>query len=435
MTELNEDILKGIHDGIKAVQEDLDGVKGKVSTLEEDKLDKVSKSVEELTNQIHEEKAAEKFKAQSERMDEIERAIIEGKSGDVDASQEEYKQALHGYLRKGTELDEETLTANVRHFVEKNVYGVDDNKIDMMTKELVAGSGPDGGYFLTADRSSMMVERIFETSPLRGLANMVTTTSDLWEFVYDDDEADAGWVGEVDDRPTTDTPQVGVGKIPVHEIYAQPRATQKMIDDAGFNIEAWLSMKVADRIGRRENEAFVNGTGSQRPKGFLTYAATPAAGSVPGYENYQRNTLGQLPTGTDGTFDADNLIQLKNTLFEEYQGNSTFAMDRQTFTTVMQLKDNDGQYLLNPQIVMQGGDKMLLGSNVVFLNDMPVAATDSLSIMVADFAQLYTIVDRFDIRVLRDPYTQKPYVRYYTTKRTGGAVTNFQAGKILRLGS
>lgn len=419
-------------EGITAVQSKIDSVKGEVDSIDKDMIQKAgadaAKALEEIQAIKTADTAEERFAELKSQHDELAQELISMRASGSDAkSDPEYKHAIASYLRKGTEIDPEMTEKLVRGYVQTKTFGLDENGVNMMTKDLVSGSGTDGGYFVTPERSNRMVERIFETSPLRACADMQTTTSDVYEMILDDDEADAGWVGEVQPRDNTDTPTIGLLKIPVHEIFAQPRATQKQVDDAGFDIEGWLADKVADRISREENLAFVTGSGSQRPQGFLSYAdfATPG--------QYQRNAVEQVRTGTNGQFDSDDIIQLKHTLFEEYQANAKFGMSRETFTAVMQLRDAEGQYLLNRQILKEGTDNMLLGCDVVFLNDMPNPATDSLSIVVADWKKFYTIVDRFDIRVLRDPYTQKPYIRYYTTKRTGGAVTNYEAGKILRL--
>ena len=360
----------------------------------------------------------------------MELAIIDAKRSGAEADAEfhkEYKQSLQVYMRKGTNIDPEVVMDITRDYVTKNTFGADEAAIEMISKSLVAGSGPDGGYFLSTDRSSSIVQRIFETSPIRGLANIQTTTSDVWEVMLDDDEADAGVVGEVDPRPDTGTPQIAVIKIPIHEYYAQPRATQKMVDDAGFDIEGWLAGKVSRRIGRLENEHFVNGDGSRRPEGFLTLPASPDA------EEYTRGHIGQMTSSLMASFDGDDLIALQNTLIEDYQARASWAMNRQTFTTVMQLKGANGQYLLNPAIIATGATKILLGNTVTFMTDIPKEAVDALAVVYADWEEFYTIVDRFDIRVLRDPYTAKPYIRYYTTKRVGGAVTNYEAAKILKL--
>lgn len=425
--DMNEK-LQQVHDGIKAVQEKVDAQGESLDAIDLDLIKKASEDAATALEAIQKENSAEKFKEIEKTQAELTDTVIGMQRGaGGEGSDGAYKQDIAAYLRKGTMMEDEMVLDNIKNYLAKNTYGASDTDIEMMAKNLLAGSGPDGGYFVTAERSSRMIQRIFETSPLRGVANMATTTSDVLEFVLNDDEADCEWVGEVAARPDTDTPKIGVLKIPVHEIFAQPKATQKILDDAGFDIEGWLTSHVSRKIGRKENTAFVVGSGSLKPKGFLSYAAWTAPGT------YQRDAVEQINSGTNGSFGADEVINLQNQLIEDYQGNATWGMNRATFTTVMQLKDGQGQYLLNPAILAQGATKILLGNDVIFMTDMPVAATDSLSLVIADFEEFYTIVDRFDIRVLRDPFTDKPFIKFYTTKRTGGAVTNFEAGKILKL--
>lgn len=470
-----EDKITSAANAIEAVQQRLDGLsnnvdeaKSKADQIDTDMIKKASEAANTALQTMQELKAADKFAEISKTLEDNEKrfkdleATVVRKGGGSD----ELKAALHGvntdskfgkfvidrmggpdpearqamakYLRKGDDRrgvnlpSEEVVERICKSYAEKHLFGADDREMDMLVKDLVAGSGSEGGYFLTTDRSNRMIMRIFETSPIRSVASIETTTSDVMEFVLDDDEGTVGWVGEVQSRDNTETPDIGVLKIPVHEIFAQPRATQRMLDDAGFDIEGWLAAKTSRLISRTENLAFVNGSGSLMPRGFLQYPDWTTDTTV-----YQRNAVQRFAatqsTAATGSFGADDVIFLKNQLLEEYQANSAFGMSRQTFTTVMQLKNAEGTYLLNPAIVATGADKTLLGSEVVFMNDMPDEnGSGGVAVMcVADWQEFYTIVDRFDIRILRDPYTQKPYIRFYTTKRVGGAVTNFDAGKIL----
>lgn len=423
--------LSEVGDQITHVQEKTTSLEKQYNGLDfqnvKETAEKAAKGLEEV-QKMKQAIAAIDYK---ERLDAIELAIARNGGPDItDPAQEKaYKSAMLGYLRKGVPINDEMLDTMCKAQVEMEILGADEDKVNFHKKDLVAASGPDGGYFILPDRSAGIVERIFESSPLRPVANIVTTVSDIWEIPLDDDEFSSGWVGEVESRPDTNTSEIGLVKIPVHEAYAQPRATQKMLDDAGFDIEAWINGKVSRKLGRQENTAFVSGDGSKKPKGFLTYDAWAAAGV------YERNKVEQVTaTGTAGSLDeADDLITLQNTLLEDYQAGAAWGMRRATFTSVMQLKDSQGQYLLDPRILKTGTDKILLGKNVIFMADMPAVAANALAVVYADWSEFYTIVDRLGIRVLRDPYTAKPYVRFYTTKRVGGAVTNYQAGKILKI--
>jgi HK97 family phage major capsid protein len=364
---------------------------------------------------------------------------------------DKYKGEFSRYLRKGiapssAALDE-IATAFVKNTIDVkedemslknaaynmvNEQGTEDGKgfyIFNDAKSMVTGNNPDGGYLVRPDqRTDVSVTRIFESSPMRAVSNIITTGTNEVEIPIDDNEGvSGGWVGEVQSRADTGTPQVGILKIAVHEQFAQPLVTQKMLDDAFVNIEAWLARKTDDKLTRDENTAFVSGDGANKPKGFLSYAAWAAAGT------YERNKLEQIASGTSGAITADGLRKLQGALLEAYQPSAVFMMKRDSFTDVSLLKDGAGRYLLNERTLADGVDIRLLGKPLFFADDMQAVAGDALAVAYGDFGSGYTIVDRMGLRVLRDPYTAKPFIKFYTTKRVGGAVTNYQAIKIQKL--
>ncbi len=314
-----------------------------------------------------------------------------------------YKSGFDAYMRKGDQI-----------------MGSDE------LKTLSVGSDPDGGYVVHPDMSGRVVSKVFETSPMRAYASVQAIGTDALEGLFDLNEASSGWVSETGARAVTNTPQLGVWRIPVHELYANPAATQKLLDDANINMETWLAGKVAEKFARDESAAFVNGTGVNKPRGFLTY---DAGTTLPG-------TMEQFPTGVSAAFAAapnggDALIDALYGLKAPYRANATWFMNRATLKLVRKLKDSDGAYLWAPGIVA-GQPSAILGYPMASFEDMPDPAASSLSIAVGDMRQAYQIVDRIGIRTLRDPYTAKPYVLFYTTKRVGGDVVNFEALKLIR---
>lgn len=319
----------------------------------------------------------------------------------------EYKQAFRTYLRK----DDKTISADE-------------------AKALSVGSDPDGGYVVDADTSGRVVRKVFETSEMRQYASVQVISTDALEGLHDLDEAGFGWVGETGSRTETTTPQLDKWRIPVHEMYAEPRATQKLLDDAAIDVESWLAGKVADKFTRSENTAFVSGTGVDRPRGFTTYGAGT---TLPG-------TIEQFATGSNGAFAADpdggdKLVDMIYGMKAPYRRNAVFAMNRTTLGAVRLLKDSNGTMLWQPSLAA-GQPSTLLGYPVASFEDMAdYTTTDALAIAFADFSEGYQIVDRMGIRVLRDPYTAKPYVKFYTTARVGGDVLNFEAIKLLKFGS
>lgn len=361
------------------------------------------------------------------RLDQIETALSRTprdgiKASDVEMAEKfatERKQHYQGNLDVQTYR---LYKGAFENYLRRNNAGADE------AKALSVGSDPDGGFAVPTDMSGRINQLVMETSPLRQVANVVTISSDALEGVNDLSEATSGWTSETEDRTETTSPKLGAWRIPVFEQYAEPRATQKLLDDAMFNVEDYLAGKIADRFARMENSAFINGNGIKKPRGILTYpAGTPNATTF--------NVIEQLPTGASGAFASSNpgdaLINLVYSLKSVYRENAVFMMRRATLAEVRKLKDGQGNYLWQPDFQTQQGGK-LLGFNVVEAEDMPAIAAGSLSIAFGDFNAAYQIVDRQGVRILRDAFTAKPYVKFYTTKRVGGDVVNFEAIKLLK---
>lgn len=316
------------------------------------------------------------------------------------ASHSEYSKAFRNYLRKGMDAGLEAL----------------------QTKALSVGSDPDGGYLVTPHMSSKIVQSIFETSPMRQLASVETISSDALELIDDHDQAAAGWTAETGAITETSTPTLAKRNIPTNELYAQPKATQKLVDDSAIDIESWLSAKIADIFSRKENTAFVSGNGVGQPRGILTYASGTGWGQIQ-----------QVTSGSSGAVTADAIINLFYSLKDAYTKRANFLMNRTVVQSVRLLKQaTTNQYMWQPGLAA-GAPDTLMGVPVQMAADMPVAAANSLSIAVGDFESGYQIVDRRGINILRDPFTEKPFVKFYATKRVGGDVINFDAIKLMKL--
>ncbi|CAH1658677.1 Major capsid protein, HK97 family protein [Hyphomicrobiales bacterium] len=297
-------------------------------------------------------------------------------------------------------------------------------------KTLSVGSEPDGGYLVTPDTSGRIIRKIYESSPIRQIATVQSIGTDAYEGLIDNGEADAGWVGEKQARPETDTPQWGKWTIAVNEVYAQPAATQKVLEDAQIDLEAWLEAKASEKIARVENLAFLRGDGNLKPRGLLDYptAATPDASRAWG-------TFEHIGTGQSGAFPssnpADKLLDVIYALKPAYRQNARWLTSRPVIGTIRKFKDGQGNYLWQPG--MQAGQpSSILGFPVTECEDMPALAANSLSIGFGDVRETYTIVDRVGISVLRDPYTTKGFVKFYTRRRTGGGALNFESFKLLK---
>lgn len=329
-----------------------------------------------------------------------------------------YRRALNAYIRRGAD----GMGADYRN-------------------AMSVGSDPDGGFYVPADSNGRFVQRMYETSPMRSIASVVSINSDALEGIYDaDDATSGGWVAENEARNETDTPQAGVYRITAHEQFSMPVVTQKILDDADRDIEDYLTMKIADKLGRVENGAFVSGDGVGKPKGFLTYKndAVPTDDDTRSW-----GVLQYVATGSDGDFpvvsgsiakDDSPLHNIVAKLKTVYRTRARWVMNRATASFLAKLKDADGRRLWRDSLE-EGQPDRLLGYPVTLFEDMPDVASNSFSIAFGDFTEGYTIADRLGIRLLRDPYTTKGKVKFYSFKRVGGDVVNFDAIKLLKFGT
>jgi HK97 family phage major capsid protein len=362
---------------------------GAVDALTEQKLGKIDQTITDLQERIS---TAE---AKGNRLNP-------GSKDDVTPEEREYKGAFQTFLKTGR----------------------DESLGDLQKKAMSVGSDPDGGYLVPRAIGATIQGKIFETSPVRQVAGTLTITTESIEFPYDADDVGAGWVAETESRADTSTPQLQKIVIQTHEIYAQPVVTQKLLDDSVVDIEGWLGGKVAGKFARSENAAFVSGNGIGKPRGILSYADGTSFGQI---ERVKTGNSGAWPASAP----ADKLYDLEAALKEGYRAGAVFMMARSVLSGIRKFKDSTGNYLWQPSL-QAGQPQTLLGYPVYTAEDMPTVAADSLSIAFGNFGVGYLVVDRAGIRVLRDPYTNKPNVKFYTTKRVGGGVVNFEAIKLLQ---
>lgn len=298
-------------------------------------------------------------------------------------------------------------------------------------KALSVGSDPDGGYLVPADVSGRIITMVYETSPMRQLASVDTIGTDRLQGPVDTGEFSAGWVSESQPRPATATSKVGQWEIRVHEMYAYPETTQMLLDDGAFDAEGWISRKVAEKFTRTENTAFFMGDGDGKPRGILNYPRSTAADGARAASTYQ-----YIASGTNGSLGtaaaaSDKLIDLVYAIKAAYRANASWCMSRGLVAAVRKIKDGQGNYAWQPSLqALQAGT--LLGFPIVEAEDMPDLASNGAVIGFGDFRASYQIVDRIGIRTLRDPYSNKPYVGFYTTRRVGGGALNFESVKFLQ---
>ncbi len=285
------------------------------------------------------------------------------------------------------------------------------------------GSDPDGGYLVPTTTSSRIIKKVYETSNLRALATVETIAGKELEIPRDEGEfGTGGWVGETTAPSDTSTSQLGLSKIFAHEMYAMPKVTQNMLEDAGLDIEAWVANKVGEKFARVEATSFFTGTGVGQPRGLLTYATGTTNG-----------TIEQVASGAAAAVTVDGLYNLVYQLKDYYTSNARFLMKRTTVRDILKLKDGEGRPIWTMGDIKAGQPAMLLDFPVDRCEDMPAVEASALAIAFGDVRAAYTIVDRLGITLLRDNLTAKPYVLFYNRRRVGGDVVNFEALKLQKI--
>lgn len=429
---------KEAFDSLKAGLSELKGSDAKTN----EKVEKANKALTELQAKID---ASEE--AQRKRADEIEAKMNRIGLNPDEKNRDIQADALKFFAAKSNKPVLSVSADQVKQYQDYcNAFGhymraggANGELLDSDVRNaLKVGSDPDGGYWVPATASTKIIQRLFETSPMRSVADIITIGTDRLELPKDVNEGTSGgWVGETQSRSETATPQIGTHVIPAHEQYAEPRATQKLLDDAVVDVESWLSSKIADILTRTENTAFVSGTGVSKPRGFLDYGS---ASVTTDDSSRAWGLLQYVPSGASGAFadytsgdanDIGPLVDIIHKVKGVYRQGSVWTMNRNTLATVRKLRDADGNMLWQPSLQV-GNPNTLLGFPIAEFDDMADIAANSFSVAFGNFRVGYQIVDRFGIRVLRDPYTSKPFVKFYTTKRVGGDVINFDAIKLLK---
>ena len=298
-------------------------------------------------------------------------------------------------------------------------------------KAMSAGSGPDGGYLVPTPAEREIVRRMATVSPIRQIASVVEISGYSLKRAFSHTGPAAGWVADTDPRPQSQNQQISDMTFPAMELYAMPAATQTLLDDSIVDIEQWIADEVSTVFAEQEGAAFVSGNGVNKPTGFLAYPTAQQAAWTFG-------KIGYVTTGVSAGFAAsapsDTLIDLVYALKAGYRQNARFVMNRKTQSSIRKFRTTTGEYIWEPPATL-GAQATLMNFPVVEAEDMPDVAADSLSVAFGDFQRGYVVVDRVGVRVLRDPYSAKPYVLFYTTKRVGGGVQNFEAIKLLKFGT
>lgn len=374
-------VQKAVHGEVQAVWQEMKSV-----------LDEARAEVKKYGAETAEQKA--KYDAMEadleKRMDALEAKANRPGMSDADEKLQEQKAALIAYMRKG----EDRLTPE-------------------QAKALVTDTDSDGGYLITENINPQILEKLVERSPMRELANIETITmGNSLSMPTEVGSFAAQWASERGSRSETTSGTVGMERIPAHELYANPLASQQMLDDSGYDIEAWISRKIGEQIGVAEATAFISGNGVDRPEGVLN------------------GGLSSIESANSGVITGDDILDLVFELPEAYANNGVLLWKRSTTRALRKEKDGQDQYLWAPGI-NAATPATYAGYNYREAIDMPSVAASAKAVVFADFQRLYTILDRKGISLLRDPFSNKPFVGFYTTFRVGGQVVLPEAGRIL----
>lgn len=369
--------------------------KGRDDVVARDQVEKISAAIGDAT------KAIEEIRSDMT-------AIKVGGAGDGKVSPEAraYAEGFNRYFRKGVEAGLQDLAIKAS-----------------LTSEV----DPDGGYTVPETMDSAIDRVLGTVTAMRGMANVMRMSAPSYKKLVNLTGTGSGWVSEAAPRPETGTPTLSEITITAMELYANPAATQRLLDDSTLNIETWLAGEVATEFGEAEGEAFIRGSGVNQPRGILSYDTVANA-------SYSWGKVGFAVTGAAAGFatsdPTDALMQLYYALRQQYRGMASFLTSDAVLGTVRQFKDGQGNYIWAPPTV--DGPATILGKPVMTDDNMDALGANKFPFAFGDFRRAYTITDVGGVRVLRDPFTNKPYVHFYTTKRVGGGITNYEAIKLLR---
>ena len=375
-----------------------------------------------------------------ERLAKIERraadVLNDEKAARIGAALDAQKQMLDELVLKGRRPalgreDKVASAAELEHGKAFDAYvrhGEASGLKRLEAKALSVGTGADGGYLVPEQTEREIGRRLAQVSPMRAISGQRQVSGNVYRKPFLITGAATGWVGETAARPQTTTPTLAELSFPTMELYAMPAATQTLLDDSAVNVDEWIAGEVDIAFAEQEGTAFVSGDGSNKPRGFLDYDPVAEA-------SWEWGKLGFVITGAAGDFPSTNssdpLLDLVYALKSGYRQNSSFVMNRRTQAEIRKLKDDNGLYLWQPP-ASAGAAATLMGFPLVEAEDMPDIAANAFAVAFGDFRRGYLVVDRLGVRVLRDPYSAKPYVLFYVTKRVGGGVADFDAIKLLK---
>nr|WP_253308563.1 phage major capsid protein [Rickettsia endosymbiont of Ceutorhynchus assimilis] len=351
-------------------------------TKQEDNMEQNIVTKDVITDQIN----AQKINELQEKIHNIQNFLARLTGLNIEDT--EYKTAFIDYIRKGNE------------------------DLLMQKSSSLNSNAEEGGVLILQTLYNSIISEINARSPMRQIASIETISTNALDVISENGKFTSGWVGDVELREETSSAKLKQQRIFVHELYAQPKASQALLDDATIRVENWLTERLRDSFVKMENDAFINGDGVKKPKGILS----------PDHDKIEKFKMGNKVT-------PEKLLDFINSLKEEYLANATLLMNRVTLSEIQKLKDNNGHFIWQ-QSLSDSFKQTIFGVPVICCSDMKPIGKDTCAIAIGDFKAAYKIVDRSGINIMRDPYTEKPFVKFYAVKRVGGDVVNPEAIKL-----
>ncbi|CNL46957.1 Predicted phage phi-C31 gp36 major capsid-like protein [Yersinia enterocolitica] len=395
------------------------------------------KDVEQVAQELNQ-KFSEFKEKNDKRLDAVEQEkgklageveTLNGKLTELDNLKASLEEEIKSLKRPGGGTNTKTATEHKSAFMQFVRKGKDDGLRELEQKALNTGTDADGGYAVPEELDRTLLDILKDEVIMRQESTVITVGTSDYKKLVNLHGAGSGWVGEQVPRPATNTPQLAQIIPFMGEIYGNPQATQTMLDDGFFDVEAWINSSLSLEFSEQEEIAFTNGTGVLKPKGFLAYTSTDEKDSVREFGKLQH-----LLSGAAAAVTADSIIQMIYTLRKVHRNGAKFMMNNNSLFKIRILKDERGDYLWRPGLELDQ-PSMLAGYGIAENEQMPDIVADAKAIAFGNFKRGYTIVDRIGTRILRDPYTNKPFVGFYTTKRTGGMLADSQAIKLLKIGA
>ncbi len=441
--KVKEKDMQKMNEAISAIQEKNDKY-GEEAAETREVVEKAGQDIVDIKSKT--DRLEAEAKAQSEAMQKL-NGTIDVINDSITVIQKEY--AAGSVSSSGYQAHNEywgalksSLSANNNYVLKEQYDAVIDEYVkcfasfsspeaqEKMKAAAFIGNNPHSGYVVPVELLSRIIKKRYETSPLRNYASVISISTESAKIMLDDEDIEISEIGEADKRSESSMPDMGFVEIGTNELWAKVPISLQLLEDAVFNLQEWLQQKVTKKFSRQENTQFVRGSGVKQAQGFLSYDAWPKNGK----KYYYRNAVEQVETQDSGKIGGDDVIRLLGDLKSEYLQNAAWAMNSTTFyKNILTLKASDGHYLVNPAMLAQGADLLLMGKKVAFFDDMPGVAANSLAVCLADWGEFYTILDRIGMWTQADPYSSDGFLKIKNRTRVGGAVTNFEAGKILKV--